>query len=251
MNRKKLDISKNLLTEFMDKFFGYGNLNSPYWFIGKEEGGGNSLEENLQRILTWKEFGKTNTVDLIEYHNQLKVIDFNINKIQQTWTKICLILLEIQGQNSDTESRRFCQQKELGRILGNNCLLELMPLAAKSVGSRWYWGDVFEEYFGISKRKDYFSLIAPQRTKSLRGMIAKYHPKLVLFYSTDKIYLDIWSEIVGGAKWDWIHLSKSMKYALVEKDGCLYVVTTHPTMKGITNNNFSEVGKSIKKLLNF
>lgn len=55
----------------MSSFFGYGNLSSPYWFIGKEEGGGASLEENFQRILVWEKLGKSSTVDSIQYHQTL------------------------------------------------------------------------------------------------------------------------------------------------------------------------------------
>ncbi len=33
-----------LLEAYMDGFYGYGNLAGPYWFIGMEEGGGDSLD---------------------------------------------------------------------------------------------------------------------------------------------------------------------------------------------------------------
>jgi len=100
-------ISKELLSEFMSSFFGYGNLSSPYWFIGKEEGGGASLEENFQRILVWEKLGKSSTVDSIQYHQTLGFSESELQKIQPTWTKLIQVLLELEGKNSlDKELRR-------------------------------------------------------------------------------------------------------------------------------------------------
>lgn len=39
-----------LLEKRINEFLGYGNLESDYWAIGMEEGGGNSLSEINQRL---------------------------------------------------------------------------------------------------------------------------------------------------------------------------------------------------------
>jgi hypothetical protein len=39
-----------LLQDFMSSFYGYGNFQGAYWFIGMEEGGGDSFEEVSRRL---------------------------------------------------------------------------------------------------------------------------------------------------------------------------------------------------------
>ena len=43
-----------LLNEFVEKFYGYGDYNGQFWFIGMEEGGGNSFSEIDNRLNAWK-----------------------------------------------------------------------------------------------------------------------------------------------------------------------------------------------------
>lgn len=246
---KNYPISKELLSEFIEGFYGYGNLDSPYWFIGKEEGGGKDIEENYQRVLVWESLGKNTTADMIDYHIKLGFPEKELNRIQSTWTKLVQILLELEHKPNDKEDRRHYQRHKLGRLSGNNCELELMPLASRSTGGKWHWEEIFESYFQINKRKQYFPEVVPKRIHGLKKLIAKHNPKLVVFYSTDKNYIEKWSEIVGGSDWSWVQVSKVMRYGWIKKDSRLYIITTHPTMKGITNNDFPEVGKSIKELV--
>jgi hypothetical protein len=39
-----------LLSHFMQTFYGYGNYQGDYWFIGMEEGGGDTWAEVQQRL---------------------------------------------------------------------------------------------------------------------------------------------------------------------------------------------------------
>lgn len=240
--------SKELLSDFMNNFFGYGNLNSPYWFIGKEEGGGKNLDENFRRIHAWEYFGKPTTVDLIDYHLKLGFTDKQLNNIQSTWTKLIQILLSIEGKEETKKERRFYQRNHLGRLNGNNCCLELMPMASRSTGL-WLWEKIFQEYYQINDRKEYFSSIVPNRIKRLKELIKKYNPELIVFYSTQNDYIQKWNDIVDVRDWQWVQLTKFMKYGWFKRDSSLYVITTHPTMKGITNKDFPEVGKFIKQIL--
>lgn len=244
---KNYPISKKLLLEFMEGFYGYGNLDSPFWFIGKEEGGGKDIEENYRRVLTWETQGKNTTVDMIDYHIELGFSERSLNSIQSTWTKLVQILLKIEQKPSDKENRRHYQRHNFGRLSGDNCELELMPLASRSTGGKWHWEDIFKDYFGIYKRKDYFLDVVPKRILRLKELIAKHHPKLVVFYSTDKSYIEKWSKIAGSNDWNWVQVSNVMRYGWIKKDSRLYVITTHPTMKGITNNDFPKVGQFIEE----
>ena len=172
-------ISKELLSSFMDGFLGYGNLNSPYWFIGKEEGGGKALDENFERIKTWEYFGKPITVDNIDYHLKLGFTEKQLSNIQPTWTKLIQILLELESKDGSKEERRFYQRNHLGRLNGNNCCLELMPMVSRSTGL-WLWEEIFQEYYSINDREEYFSSTVPKRINRLMELIKQFTPKLVV-----------------------------------------------------------------------
>ncbi|MFL7892770.1 MAG: hypothetical protein AB8I56_11970, partial [Anaerolineales bacterium] len=57
-----------LLEDFINRFFGYGNFKGKYWFIGMEEGGGNSLEEINRRLDAWDMRGRREVEDVADYH---------------------------------------------------------------------------------------------------------------------------------------------------------------------------------------
>lgn len=77
-----------LLDAYMATFFGYGNLSSPLWFIGMEEGVG---EESLSdRLDAWSTLGKLSTVDIREFHRLISEsrwfdTTFKTPQIQKTW----------------------------------------------------------------------------------------------------------------------------------------------------------------------
>lgn len=242
-------ISKKLLVEFMDSFFGYGNLDSPYWFIGKEEGGGVTLEENIKRIEAWETFGKTSTVDSIDYHKKLGFDENLLSKIQPTWTKLIQVILEIEGKDSlDKEIRRDFQRNKLGRIEGNNCCLELMPMASRSTGL-WLWKDIFQDYFKFRNRNDYFEAIVLRRKKRLKELIKFHNPKLIHFYSSQSNYIDHWRSISEVSIWHWRETSTKFKFGFAKKNNILFIITPHPTAHGISLNDFPTVGTFIKENL--
>lgn len=47
-------VEQQLLKTFMSRFYGYGSWSAKYWFIGMEEGGGDSEEEIERRMMTWR-----------------------------------------------------------------------------------------------------------------------------------------------------------------------------------------------------
>ncbi len=242
-------VPKQLLLEFMTSFIGYGNLSSPNWFIGKEEGGDTRLEENLQRILVWERMGKSLTVDTNDYHRALGFSEKELQKIQPTYTKLIQILLEIDGRNSiSTEARRHFQRNFFGRSTSNHCAIELMPMASRSTGL-WLWKDIFNAYFKIKNRKEYFDLIAPQRKQLLKKLIAQYQPKLVHFYSTQADYLPHWHEISGSSEFSTESLSAKFNFQWKKVNKTLFVITPHPTAHGLTVNDFPKIGQFIKKQL--
>lgn len=229
----------------MTSFFGYGNLNSPYWFIGKEEGGGKDLDENFRRILTWETLGKTTTVDNLDYHHRLGFTDHKFTRIQPTWTKLIQILLVLEGKDPlSKELRREYQTNHLGRLTSDHCCLELMPMASRST-SLWLWQELFDEYFGHKDRQAYFNQVAPARRSRLKELISTHKPKVVVFYSSQQNYITEWSSIAGTDDWNWIQVSPVFKYGWTKNDDTLFVITPHPTAHGIKNTDFPTVGEFI------
>lgn len=232
------------IKSFVENYFGYGNPNSHYWFIGKEEGGGTTIEENLARIEMWQKMGSTTTVDTYKYHTALGMDDYEFSRIQPTYTRLIQIQLNLEGKPDDKESRRDYQLHHFGRSDSNQALLELMPLASRSVGL-WLWQDIVQEQLGYKSRQEYWENVMPRRISKLQELIKQYQPRLVMFYSTQGEYIKAWSQIAGNSNWEWTQISKYMKCGIQKVGNTLFAITTHPTMKGIKGSDFRDVSNLI------
>src|SRR4051794_26418717 len=62
-----------LLTEYMSTFYGYSDYSAPFWFVGMEEGGGSTPEENANRITSWERRGRPEVTNLYECHQDIAV----------------------------------------------------------------------------------------------------------------------------------------------------------------------------------
>lgn len=54
IHANKEQLNEDLLSDYMDSFLGYGNIQGSYWFVGMEEGGGKTCPEIAQRITQWE-----------------------------------------------------------------------------------------------------------------------------------------------------------------------------------------------------
>jgi hypothetical protein len=130
------------LSEFIENFYGYGNYDGDYWFIGKEEGGGNTLNEIQERLSLWERRGKRELEDIADYHIALgdKRYFTHPFAIQSTWNKLIRMVLAVQQEPQTTDMVRTYQREKLGRLDGDTCLLELLPLPSRSTGE-WIYGN--------------------------------------------------------------------------------------------------------------
>src|SRR4051794_23061661 len=122
-------LDEQLLSNFIATFYGYGDYRAQYWFVGMEEGGGDTLEANAARLAAWDSRGRRELEDLVEYHSPLGVSRYTGErpKIQATWGKLIRILLSAEGATQvNPEQVRAYQREHLGREGGENCLLELL-----------------------------------------------------------------------------------------------------------------------------
>jgi hypothetical protein len=63
-------LDDTLLEAFMTGFYGYGTWAAKYWFVGLEEGGGQTCDEIARRIETWKKRKRPEIDDIREFHHE-------------------------------------------------------------------------------------------------------------------------------------------------------------------------------------
>jgi len=64
-------IDQQVLSDFMDGFYGYGHLGAKYWFIGLEEGAIAELAEFERRLKAWDSLDRRQLADIRLFHRQL------------------------------------------------------------------------------------------------------------------------------------------------------------------------------------
>jgi hypothetical protein len=227
-----------LLSQFVQNFCGYGNYSGQFWFIGMEEGGGNSFSEINTRLTTWANRGKSELDDLAEYHNDIGVMDwFNDKpKLQPTWNKLIRILLSSSGKLPTTEQVREYQKTLLGRLFGDTCLLELLPLPSPSIG-QWLYAQ-YSQLPYLKDRATYRQECIESRIEHLQGRINQYQPKVVIFYSLS--YQEYWKKIT---RVDFCQNSDKIYFG--RNESTLFVMTKHPAAQGVTSEYFHQVGQLI------
>ena len=181
---------------FMDGFYGYGNPLGDYWLVGKEEGGGSSVEQIRKRLRAWQDADQPAFVDVAEYHRDIGLPEFfcwgagkdGMPKLQPTWHRLIRVLLTATTGNAPTEQEIYRYQVEkLGRSEGETCLAELFPTARPHAGIR--------HVIDVGPR--YRSRLAPRRISYIQQSIREAAPKLVIFYSTAADFRRYWARIVG------------------------------------------------------
>ncbi len=224
-----------LLEEFTRGFYGYGDYSARYWFVGMEEGGGNTFDEIMRRLNAWATRGKRELEDVAEYHHAVGITYlFNRRpKIQRTWNKLIRIVLSSQGLTPTTEQVREYQRDRLGRPGGETCLTELLPLPSRSTQSWFYASHSRLPY--LANRETYRQTCLPWRMNHLRERIREHHPPVVVFYGFD--YRKYWEEMAG------IEFSfEEPGILLGSNSGSLFVIVKHPVARGMTNAYFHQVG---------
>jgi hypothetical protein len=242
-------LDSKVLREFMDNFFGYGNLRAPVWFIGMEEGGGKTKDEIADRLNTWRgdkanclEVEDFTVKDLAEFHIAIRdATRFTGNvAIQPTWSKLMRTLLVAKGITPTKELLRDYQKTKLGRCGGDAALLELMPLPRRSMTEWEYdtWSDLAE----LRTFATYDSDVRPKRIAALSALIDKHKPPAVIFYGTG--YTAHW-EAIAGMRFP------QGDYPRVAGTSPLYMLLPHPASRGKINQYYEAAGKILFEMAIF
>lgn len=227
-----------LLEAFIRGFYGYGNYLAPLWFIGMEEGGGNSHPEVIERLAAWDRRGRKELENVAEYHRAIGMSFLFDDRppLQKTWKQLIRIALTAHGQTCDAETMREFQKSRLGTENGETCLLELLPLPSPSIAV-WLYGEHSALPYLIN-RETYQRHVANLRIARLQERIVHYQPQAVVFYGLK--YLAGWEQIAGVE-----FREKSEGVAVSSNGRTLFIAARHPVAMGVTNEYFQWIGKII------
>ena len=227
------------LEAFATHFYGYGNYTGKYWFVGMEEGGGDSFQEIEKRLAIWSQRGGCELEDVAEYHIALGITYpfAPTAKLQPTWSKLIRVLLSAEGYSALKEDVRAYQRHYLGRKSGESCLLELLPLPSPST-SDWLYAQ-YSQLKYLTDRETYRHYFMPKRIRHIKERIRQYKPKAVIFYSFS--YRSYWAEIAETE----LQAKDYGEFYLGKDSGVVFVTMKHPAATGVTSEYFQNIGKAV------
>lgn len=228
-----------LLDEFVHNFYGYGTYSGQFWFIGMEEGGGDSFSEVTRRLETWASRGKREIDDVAEYLTASGIMHLHNDrpKLQSTWNGLIRILLSSDGRTPTTEQVREYQRTSLGRLTGNTYLAELFPLPSPSLGGWLYAEHSTLPY--LASRTVYRQTCLTFRSAHFRKRICQHQPAVVVFYGLS--YRKYWRAIAGVdllPEPDGVYAGRD--------DATLFILARHPADRRATNEYFNQIGRIIR-----
>lgn len=232
-------LDDDVLTNFIQGFYGYGTYQARFWFVGMEEGGGNTLADISRRLGAWDIRGRKELEEVADYHRAIGVDNLfdNRPKLQPTWNKLIRIALTADGQTCDTESIRNYQKSRLGTMHGDTCLLELLPLPSPNTNTWLYHDNSSLPY--LIDRNTYRAHITGVRIAHLQDRLSRHKPKAVVFYSLQ--YQAYWEQIADV--YNWVKSPESIMHG--SGNQTLFIVAKHPATKGVTNEYFHQIGRLI------
>ncbi|WP_427161592.1 hypothetical protein ACQFX9_08560 [Aliinostoc sp. HNIBRCY26] len=231
-----------LLEKRIETFYGYGNYQGKYWFIGMEEAGGDFKDVN-HRINIWVNRGKKEIDDVAEYHIDMGWPE-GFQKgapIQPTWKGLIRTVLSAEGnENITRENIREYQISQLGRENKATCLLELFPLPSPSL-YHWIYGQ-YSHIAYLKDRRTYEEYYLDMRINHIANRIREYQPQGVVFYG--KLYEYSWRKITQQIT-NVEFTSTPEGFSLCRDSQTVFVIAKHPVAFGVTNEYFSQIGKAI------
>lgn len=221
-------LDQNTLDTFMNTFMGYGDFNANTWFIGMEEGGGNSLKDVQTRIGTWAGRGGRILEDCAEYHHAIgagHLFTPPVRAAQRTWDWLIRAQLLSEGKAHDITASKVMQGERWLRSGSKTCGIELLPLPSPKT-SVWHYNQFSNDPI-LHNRASYKAAMLPTRITAIKDAIDEHKPRNVVFYS--KQYRAHWQQIAGKdfVEVDGLHIAQS--------GGTSFICTVHPTaqIKGV------------------
>jgi hypothetical protein len=217
-----------LLQAYIDGFYGFGDYQAPYWFVGMEEGGGDSAEYLAWKFNSWHENGRL----------ELEHMADERPNIQKTWGGLIRILLSSRGPSPAPEEIKKYQRTRLAHKGDESALLELMPLPSPSQGHWLHYASNSQLPF-LKSRREYVDHVAPHRVARLQALILEHQPRVVVFYG--KSYWYFWHRIAGVP----FQSAPLDDVSFANNEHTLFVIAKHPANRGARNADFDAIGQFI------
>ena len=230
-----------LLYEFMTNFYGYGTYTGKTWFIGMEEGGGNSFEEIQNRLTVWEQMASLELLDIQSFHEKIEMNHWfgSTAKLQTTWNKAIRVFLSSQGINPTSEMVRTYQSEQFARVNSETCILELLPLPSPSIKD-WIYAH-HSSLKILQNRQTYMEEVTSIRVPYIRDKISLFRPRQVVFFGLDSRYQLHWKDI-ANVTFKYL-TSGSYSYLIADSKDTRFAISSHPAAKGITNDYFYQLGQ--------
>ncbi|MFO0963055.1 MAG: hypothetical protein U0625_09130 [Phycisphaerales bacterium] len=236
-------LPRDLLERYIRGFWGYGELASPVWVVGMEEGG-ESRGDFEHKLRCFSRSGDAPLQDLREVHSGADLERWFRpgGPLQPTWARFAQFIVALEGgDHADKEVLRAFQQTLLGRRGARHAMIELMPLPARKIGSWPYceWSDLPT----LRSRAAYDATVRPARIAGLRAMLQTHRPTVVLFCGTT--YRTDWESVAGAP----LAAQQCCGHGvfLAANAGTTFVVAPHPTAFGVTRDLYGELAARAAK----
>lgn len=256
---------------YLNNFFGYGNWNSDFWFVGMEEGGGDILQLVNNKIDSFynNHYSQESLID--NYHFQINCVGRPCNeeaikflgprpnnqpvRLQMYWSKKIRILLGINGLETTTNSIRLFQTEHWGRIHNldytyRHAVVELLPLPSPSRGE-WQYLNWTEHFTGVycpflQTRQVYYNHIMASRVEMLISKINEYKPRLIILSGAQNdIEYNLIAEIINWENFNYDGFNCHFQTV----NNTLFVKTMAPNTWGLTTNYWELVINEISNRL--
>lgn len=198
-------IKEEALQHWIDNFYGYGSWGARIWFVGHEEGGGDTPQEVADKLNYFYKVhapGKPSTLCEIRdlYRSVAFTIDgpradlfsnlyeyrFDKNAVQHgTWKNLIGF---VYGYRNKPLPDLLAYQKKSFALAANKseALLRLYPLPAHN--HAWYYSWLDLQQIGYLKsRAAYQEHVYPNRIKSILQNMSLHKPELVMMYGMNNI----------------------------------------------------------------
>ena|SRR3989338_4124504 len=230
-------ITPEILQNRIKNFWGYGNLESPVWIVGMEEGF-HSIDVEVDRKMLERQFLLPTVNGMFDAR---RPIDSNYSDLtnlspflpsagprpQSTWKFPIMLYLFFRDEEHPSEDKILDFQRFVLADGEKNemATLELSPLPSPNINS-WLFTDVAR----FETRKSYERAYQKQRSKGLRDLVQKYSLtlKLVIFYSANKkTHLPIWAEAIGKVSDELTEITHQMYFEKINKTSFCIIPQNH------------------------
>lgn len=232
-------LPSDLLAAYAHGFYGYGTWAAPVWFIGMEEGGGQTCEEVAARLAAWDIRGRRELEDLPGFHAAYGEARWHGKgaRSQRTWRQLIRMLLLGRGEPDLGGAILEHQRTDFGRMTGKTCVSELLPLPSPSIGA-WHYAD-WSDLEWLKTREAYQNFMLLERACRLRDRVEEHRPPVVVFYGSS--WHRYWGMIARGG---WSQAIQGRLMGL-QRNGTAFYVTRHPARE--SDAYFREIGEFLRR----